>query len=66
MAKILLAYLVDVYAVISDLAVRDLVETVQNVCYRSLSGAGGTDKSDFLTGLCVKRYIKQYLFFFVV
>ena len=49
--------LVDIDAVIADLAVLDIVETVDQVGDGRLSGAGAADKGNFLTRLRVQIYV---------
>ena len=57
-----LSNLVDVDAVIADLAVRQIIEPVNQVGDSSLSGAGRTDEGDLLAGLGVERDVMQDLF----
>ena len=66
MAEIRLAYLVNVYAVVSDLAVSYVVEPVQKICYRCLSRTRRTDERHLLSGLGIKRdIVKDLLVFFI-
>ena len=48
-AQVIFFDLVDIDAVIADLAVLDIVETVDQVGDGRLSGAGAADKGNFLT-----------------
>jgi len=58
-AQIRLADVVDVDAVVADLAVGDVVEAVDEVRDRGLAGAGRADEGQFLAGLGEKRNIVQ-------
>ena len=58
-AQIVLFDLVDVDAVIANLAVGDVVEAVNQVCDRGLARTGRADKGQFLTGLCKERDVVQ-------
>ena len=55
-----LSNLVDVDAVIADLAVRQIIEPVNQVGDSSLSGAGRTDKRHLFAGLCVQAHVVQH------
>ena len=50
----------DILPVDGDLAFFDIVEPVQQVCNRGLSRAGGADKGNLLSRMCVERNILQY------
>ena len=63
MAQISLFDLVYVYAVIAYLSVCNIVKAVDEVCYRSFSGTGCTDKCDFLSRCGKKIYVMQNDFF---
>ena len=52
--------LVDVDAVVADLAVLDIVEAVDQVRDRRLAGAGGADEGDLLAGLRVQLDVVQH------
>ena len=52
--------LIDVDAVIADLAVLDVVKAVDQVCDCRLTGPGGADKCDFLSRLRVQLYVVEY------
>ena len=56
-----LANLVDVDAVVADLAVGDVIEAVDEVGDRRLAGTSGTDKCDLLTRLGVYGHAVQHL-----
>ena len=62
-AEIRLADLVDVDAVVADLTVRDIVETVDQIGDRRLPRAGGADEGDLLARLRIERNVVEYLFF---
>lgn len=49
--------LVDVDAIVADFTILDIVETVDQVCDRGLSGTGTSDKCDLLTRCCIEVYI---------
>ena len=60
--QILLADLVDVDAVVADLAVGDVVESVDEVGDGGLACAGGADEGHFLTGMGVQGDVMQHRF----
>ena len=51
---------VDVDAVVADLAVGDVVEAVNEVCDRSFACAGRADEGELLTGLGVKGHVMKH------
>ena len=55
--------LVDIDAVVADLAVCDVVEAVDQVGDGGLTGAGGADEGDLLTGAGIQRNVGQHLLF---
>ena len=55
--------LVDIDAVIADLAVCNVVEAVDQVGDGGLAGTGSANKGDFLTGVGIERYIMKHLLF---
>ena len=59
-AQICLFDLIDIDAVVTDLAVGNVVEAVQKVGDRSLTRARGADKGDLLPRLCVNADVVQY------
>ena len=59
-SEIRFLYLVDVDAVVADLAVLDIVEAVDQVRDRRLAGAGGTDKGNFLARLRIQLHIMEH------
>ena len=59
--QVVLFDLVNVYAVVTDLAVLDIVEPVDEVRDGSLAGTRRSDESDLLSGLGEKLDIEQYL-----
>ena len=56
-AQVIFFDLVDIDTVIADLAVLDIVETVDQVGDGRLSGAGAADKGNFLTRRSVEIYV---------
>ena len=58
-AQVIFFDLVDVDAVVTDLSVLDIVETVDQVCDGGLSGTGAADKGDFLTRSRIEIYIVE-------
>ena len=65
-AQIRFADLVDVDAVIPDLAILDIIETVDQVGDRRLAGTGRTDQSDLLPWLRIHPDVMQdHLVFFI-
>ena len=58
-AQICLLDLVDVDTVVADLAVRDVVEAVDQVGDGRLPCAGRADKGDLLARLCIQRDVVQ-------
>ena len=65
-AQVCLFYFIDIDAVIADLAVRDIVKTVDEIGDGRLARAGGAHKSHLLAGLCIQRHIMQHRFAFFV
>ena len=59
-AQIRLFDLVDVDIIVPDLAVLNIVKTVDQIGNRCFAGSGGADERDFLSGLREKRYVMQY------
>ena len=64
--KIGLLDLIDVDVIVTDLAVRDVIEAVDEVRDRCLTCTGRTYKGDLLARLGVERYIEEYLLLTVV
>ena len=58
-SQIRLLDLIDIDAVIADLAVCDIVETVDQVGDRHLARAGSADKGDLLPRFCIKADVVQ-------
>ena len=56
-AQVIFFDLVDIDTVIADLAVLDIVETVDQVGDGRLSGTGAADKGNFLTRRSVEIYV---------
>ena len=56
-AQVIFFDLVDIDAVIADLAVLNIVETVDQVGNGRLSGTGAADKGNFLTRRSVEIYV---------
>ena len=52
--------LVDIDAVITDLTILNIIETVDQVRDRSLAGTGGAYKCNLLTGLCIHLDVMQH------
>ena len=65
-SQIRLFDLVDVDPVVSDLAVRNVIETVDQIGDRRLACPGSADKSDLLARLCVEADIVQDDLVFIV
>ena len=59
-AQVIFFDLVDVDAIVTDLTILDIVETVDQVCDRGLSGTGTSDKCDLLTRCCIEVYIVEH------
>ena len=59
MAQVIFFELIDINAVVTDLTVLNVVETVDQVCDRCFSGTGTSDKSNLLTRSSKKVYIVQ-------
>ena len=66
MAQIGFLYLVDIDAVVSYLAVGDIVEAVDKICYRRLARARSSDKCHLLSGFGIYRYVVQHVLAFFV
>ena len=60
MPQVRLFDVIDVHAVIADLAVGDIIEAVNEVCDGRLARAGRTDEGQLLTGLCVEGNVMQH------
>ena len=52
--------LVNIDAVVTDLTILNIIETVDQVRDRGLTGAGGAYKCDLLTGLCIHLDVMQH------
>ena len=61
MSEIRFTDFVDVDAVIPDLAIRNIIETVDQVRNGCLTGTGCSYKRNFLSRLRIERYIIQHL-----
>ena len=53
-AEVCLTDLVDVDAVVADLTILNIVETVDQVGNGGFTGSGGTDKGNLFAGICKK------------
>ena len=60
MSQIRFFDLVDIDIVIADLAVRHIVETVDQVGDRSLARAGGSDEGQLLPRLCIQGQVMEH------
>ena len=54
MPKICLPDLVDVDLIVTDFAVLNVIETVDQICDGRLSCTGRTDKCNLMSGFCIK------------
>ena len=52
--------LVNIDAVVTDLTILNIIETVDQVRDRSLAGTGGAYKCNLLTGLCIHLDVMQH------
>ena len=59
-AQIVLFDLIDINAVVADLALRHIIKPIDQIRDGCLSCSGGTDKSDLLTRCRVQIHIVQY------
>ena len=59
-AQICFFDLVDIDAVISDLPILDIIETVQKIGYGSFSSSCRSNKSNFLPWLCIHFHIMEH------
>ena len=58
-AQVGLLYLVDIYAVIADLAVGNIIKAVDEVGDGGLAGTRRADEGDLLAGLCIDGDVVQ-------
>ena len=60
MTQIVFFNLIDIDTIVADLTILNIIETVDQVRDRSLSGTGTSDKSNLLTRCCVEVYIVEH------
>ena len=65
-AQIIFADFIDIDAVVADLAVGDIVKTVQQIGDGCLACTGCPYKGHLLAGLCIKGNIMQHRFIFLI
>ena len=65
-SQIILFNLVDVDSIVTDLSILYIVETIDQVGDRRLSGSGRAYEGNLLTRLCVKCEIVKYHFFICI
>ncbi len=63
MTQIIFADFIDIYAVIADFTVLNIVKTVDQVGDRCLAGAGASDERDFLSRCRIEIHVVQNRFF---
>ena len=66
MTQIVFFNLIDIDTIVADLTILNIIETVDQVRDRSLSGTGTSDKSNLLTRCCVEVYIVEHDFIRVI
>ena len=66
MTQVVFFDLINVNAVVADLAILNIVEPVDQVCDRCFSGTGTSDESNLLSGSGKKVYVVQNYFVRIV
>ena len=59
MSQISFLDIFDIYSIVCDSSVRNIIETVYKVCYCGFSGSRSSYEGDLLTGLSEKRYMME-------